>query len=105
MLIFLAALKGVPQVFYESAEVDGANRWQKFVKITLPMISPALFYNIVIGVIAALQTFESVYIIQTPLTVDSITSAAFFLFNRTFRQLSSGRAQPHRGYWRSSSCC
>jgi ABC-type sugar transport system permease subunit len=91
MLIFLAALKGVPQVFYESAEVDGANRWQKFVKITLPMISPALFYNIVIGVIAALQTFESVYIIQTPLTVDSITSAAFFLFNRTFRQLFIGQ--------------
>lgn len=91
MLIFLAALKGVPQVFYESAEVDGANRWQKFFKITLPMISPALFYNIVIGVIAALQTFESVYIIQTPLTVDSISSAAFFLFNRTFRQLFIGQ--------------
>lgn len=91
MLIFLAALKGVPQVFYESAEVDGANRWQKFVKITLPMISPALFYNIVIGVIAALQTFESVYIIQTQQTVDSLASAAFFLFNRTFRQLFIGQ--------------
>jgi ABC-type sugar transport system permease subunit len=91
MLIFLAALKGVPKVFYESAEVDGASRWQKFIKITLPMISPALFYNIVIGVIAALQTFESIYIIQTPLTVDSITSAAFFLFIRTFRQLFIGQ--------------
>ena len=91
MLIFLAALKGVPQVFYESAEVDGATRWQKFYKITLPMISPALFYNIVIGVIAALQTFEAIYIISTPQTQDNMASAAFFLFNRTFRQLFIGQ--------------
>lgn len=91
MLIFLAALKGVPQVFYESAEVDGATRWQKFFKITLPMISPALFYNIVIGVIAALQTFEAIYIISTPQTQDNLASAAFFLFNRTFRQLFIGQ--------------
>lgn len=91
MLIFLAALKGVPQVFYESAEVDGATRWQKFYKITLPMISPALFYNIVIGVIAALQTFEAIYIISTPQTQDNMASVAFFLFNRTFRQLFIGQ--------------
>ncbi len=91
MLIFLAALKGVPRQLYESAEVDGANRWQKFWKITLPMISPALFYNIVIGVIAALQTFETVYILQTDSTADSIASAAFFLFVRTFRQLEIGQ--------------
>ncbi|MBI1257140.1 MAG: ABC transporter permease subunit [Chloroflexi bacterium] len=91
MLIFLAALKGVPKQLYESADVDGANPWQKFWKITLPMISPALFYNIVIGVIAALQTFETVYILQTDSTVDSIASAAFFLFTRTFRQLEIGQ--------------
>lgn len=91
MLIFLAALKGVPRQLYESAEVDGANRWQKFWKITLPMISPALFYNIVIGVIAALQTFETVYILQTDSTADSIASAAYFLFVRTFRQLEIGQ--------------
>jgi ABC-type sugar transport system permease subunit len=91
MLIFLAALKGVPRQLYESAQVDGANRWQQFWKITLPMISPALFYNIVIGVIAALQTFETVYILQTDSTADSIASAAFFLFVRTFRQLEIGQ--------------
>jgi multiple sugar transport system permease protein len=91
MLIFLAALKGVPQSLYEAAEVDGANRMQKFFQITLPMISPALFYNVVIGVIAALQTFESVYILQTTLNVDSLRSAAFFLFERTFREQSIGQ--------------
>jgi ABC-type sugar transport system permease subunit len=91
MLIFLAALKGVPKAFYEAAEVDGANRWQRFFKITLPLISPALFYNIVIGVIAALQTFESVYIIADQNTTDSLSSAAYFLFIRTFRQLAIGQ--------------
>ncbi|GIL12561.1 MAG: hypothetical protein BroJett038_12810 [Chloroflexota bacterium] len=91
MLIFLAALKGVPRAFYEAAEVDGANRWQKFWKITLPMISPAMFYNIVIGIIAALQTFDTIYILRTPQTEDDLASAAFFLFNRTFRQLEIGQ--------------
>ena len=91
MLIFLAALKGVPAQLYEAAEVDGANRWQRFMKITLPMISPAMFYNVVIGVIAALQTFEAVYILQTPQNVDSLRSAAFFLYERTFRELAIGQ--------------
>jgi len=91
MLIFLAALKGVPQVFYESAEVDGANRFQKFFKITLPIISPALFYNLVIGVIAALQTFESIYILRRPENEDSLASAAYFLFVRTFQEQQIGQ--------------
>jgi ABC-type sugar transport system permease subunit len=91
MLIFLAALKGVPKGLYESAEVDGANRWQRFWYITLPGITPALFYNLIIGVIASLQTFETIYIMQTPTNVDSLTSAAFFLYTRTFRQLEIGQ--------------
>lgn len=91
MLIFLAALKGVPESLYEAAKVDGANRWQAFTRITLPMISPALFYNIVVGIIAALQTFESVYIISNTTTQDSLSSAVFFLYTRTFRQLAIGQ--------------
>lgn len=91
MLIFLAALKGVPKSLYEAAEVDGANRIQKFFKITLPMISPAMFYNVVIGIIAALQTFEMIYIMQTPQNQDSLASAAYFLYQRTFQQLEIGQ--------------
>jgi len=91
MLIFLAALKGVPRSMYEAASVDGATGWQKFTRITLPMISPAMFYNVVIGLIAALQTFESVYIIQNTQTEQSLASAAYFLFVRTFRQLEIGQ--------------
>jgi len=91
MLIFLAAIMGVPKVLYEAAEVDGATAWQRFWRITLPLISPAMFYNVVIGMIAALQTFEAVYIIQTTQTEQSLSSAAYFLFVRTFRQLEIGQ--------------
>lgn len=91
MLIFLAALKGVPGIFYEAARVDGATSWQSFWSITLPMISPAMFYNVVIGTIAALQTFEAIYIIQNTQTESSLASAAYFLFIRTFRQLEIGQ--------------
>jgi ABC-type sugar transport system permease subunit len=93
MLIFLAALKGVPGTLYEAAEVDGANALQKFFKITLPMISPAMFYNIVIGVIAALQTFEAIYIIRDPTGKNdaSLRSAAYFLYTRTFNDQAIGQ--------------
>lgn len=62
MIIFLAGLQGVPQELYESASIDGAGAWSKFWNITLPMISPALFFNLVLGVIAALQVFTTAYI-------------------------------------------
>jgi ABC-type sugar transport system permease subunit len=90
MLIFLAALKGVPRSLYEAAEVDGASGVQKFFRITLPMISPAMFYNLVIGIIAALQTFDTVYVLQNTQTENSLASAAYALFTRTFRQLYIG---------------
>jgi multiple sugar transport system permease protein len=62
MIIFLAGLQGVPQEFYEAAEIDGAGRWSKFRNITLPMISPTIFFNLILGVIGALQVFNTAYI-------------------------------------------
>jgi multiple sugar transport system permease protein len=62
MIIFLAGLQGVPQELYESASIDGAGAWSKFWNITLPMISPALFFNMILGIIAALQVFTTAYI-------------------------------------------
>jgi multiple sugar transport system permease protein len=61
MMIFLAGLQGVPEEFYEAAEIDGANAWHKFINITLPMISPALLFNLIMGVIGALQVFTTAY--------------------------------------------
>ena len=62
MIIFLAGLQGIPQELYEVASLDGAGRWSKFWNVTLPMISPTLFFNSVLAVIGALQTFETAFI-------------------------------------------
>ena len=62
MLIFLAALQGVPEELYEAADIDGAGARSKFRHITLPMISPAVFFNLVLGIIGALQVFTLAYV-------------------------------------------
>jgi len=62
MLIFLAGLQGVPKELYEVAELDGANVWQRFRHVTLPMISPTLFFNLVLGIVGALQAFSNAFI-------------------------------------------
>lgn len=63
MIIFLAALRNVPREYYESAAIDGAGRWQRFRSVTLPLITPALFFNLILGTVMASQTFTSAYII------------------------------------------
>jgi multiple sugar transport system permease protein len=65
MLIFFAGLKGIPQHLYEAAELDGANRWQRFLNITIPMLSPVIFFNLVMAVIGSFQTFDAAYVIST----------------------------------------
>jgi multiple sugar transport system permease protein len=58
MIIFLAGLQGVPQELHEAAAIDGAGSVQRFFRITLPLLSPTIFFNVVIGLIAALKVFE-----------------------------------------------
>ena len=62
MLIFLAGLQGVPQELYDAADVDGAGRWRKFWNVTLPLISPTMFFNLIMGVIGSLQTFAMAFV-------------------------------------------
>jgi multiple sugar transport system permease protein len=62
MLIYLAGLQGVPSELYDAAKVDGANPFTAFFKITLPMLSPVIFFNLVMGVIGSLQVFNQAYI-------------------------------------------
>lgn len=63
MLIFLAGLQGVPQELYESAEIDGANGWRRTLKITLPILSPVVFFNLIMGIIGGFQVFTQVYVL------------------------------------------
>ena len=62
MLIFLAGLQAIPESLYEAAEIDGANGVQKFFAITLPLISPAMFFNLILGVIASFQVFGMAFV-------------------------------------------
>jgi multiple sugar transport system permease protein len=64
MLIFLAGLQSVPTELYDAAKVDGAGRWSTFRHITLPMISPVLFYNLIIALIATFQYFTQAYVVS-----------------------------------------
>lgn len=62
MLIFLAGLQGVPQELFEAAEIDGASKWSKFLHITLPLITPTIFFNIVLAIIGALRVFTTAWV-------------------------------------------
>jgi multiple sugar transport system permease protein len=86
MVVYLAALKGVPAQVYEAAEVDGATPWQRFRHITLPMITPATFYNLIVGIIATLQIFEQSYILtRDGGPAQSTYFIAYYLWRATFR--------------------
>jgi multiple sugar transport system permease protein len=63
IVIYLAALQDVPRSLYESAEIDGANPWVKFHHITVPIISPVIYFNLIIGIIGSLQVFAQAYIL------------------------------------------
>ena len=64
MLIFLAGLQSIPTELYDAAKVDGAGRWSTFRHVTLPMLSPVIFYNLIIALIAAFQYFTQAYVIS-----------------------------------------
>lgn len=63
MIIYLAGLQGVPTALYDAAKVDGANLWQRFWHVTLPMVTPVIFYNLVMGLIGTFQYFTATYVI------------------------------------------
>jgi len=62
MIIYLAGLQDVPEALYEAAEIDGANKWQQFWHVTLPMIMPVVYFNLIMGIIGSLQTFTQVFV-------------------------------------------
>jgi multiple sugar transport system permease protein len=62
MLVFLAGIQGIDRSLYEAAEIDGANEWFLFWKITIPMLTPVIFFNLIIGIIGSFQVFTTAYI-------------------------------------------
>lgn len=96
MVLFLAGLQAIPRVLYEAAIIDGANRWQRFRYVTLPLLSPTTFLVMVLSIISAFQIFDQVYV-MTGRTVrggvgGSATTLALFLYMRAFTHSEFGYA-------------
>ncbi len=92
MIIWLAGLKDIPTTYYEAAAVDGANPVQRFVRITIPLLTPYILFNAIMGMIAIFQIFEPAYIMTRGGPADSTLFYAYKLFNEAFRFLNMGTA-------------
>ena len=92
MLIFLAGLNNVPKELHEAAEVDGATGWQRFWKISFPLLTPYIFYNLVVGLISMMQIFEPIFVLyrdNQPI-VPSAISMVYYLWQASFRHFEIG---------------
>lgn len=92
MVIYLAGLQGIPQELYDAAAVDGAGSWTQFRKITLPMLSPTIFFNLIMGIINAFQIFEQAYLMTEGGPMNSTLFYALYLYLNAFKWLKMGYA-------------
>ena len=94
MIIYLAGLKNIPTELYEAARVDGAGTWRQFRSITLPMLSPVIFFNVLMNVVAAFQAFNSAYVVSngTGGPADSTLFYTLYLYQRGFVDFDMGYA-------------
>ncbi len=92
MIIFLAGLQGIPDIYYEAAEIDGAGAWAKLWNVTLPLMSPVIFFNLVIGFINSFQVFTSAYLITGGGPQNSTLFLVLYIYRTMFQQLNMGYA-------------
>lgn len=91
-IVFLAALQGVPEVLYEAAALDGAGRWARFRHVTLAMISPAILFNVVIGMINSFQIFTAAFVATSGGPINSTLFLVLYLYNAGFQNFQMGYA-------------
>lgn len=92
MLIFLAGLQNVPDQLYEAADIDGAGLWGKFRNVTLPQLTPTIFFNLVMGVIGSFQVFNEAYIMTGGGPDNSTLFFVLYLYRQAFEQFNLGYA-------------
>lgn len=94
MIIFLAGLRQIPAELYEAARIDGAGAWRQFTAVTLPMLTPIIFFNLVLQLIHAFQAFSSAYVVSggTGGPADSTLFYTLNLYNQGFHYLNMGYA-------------
>jgi multiple sugar transport system permease protein len=92
MIIFLAGLQGIDDVYYEAAKIDGAGGWHQLIHITIPMMSSVIFFNLILGVINSFQVFTAGYLITNGGPQNSTLFFVLHLYNVGFRYLKMGYA-------------
>lgn len=92
MIIFLAGLQGIPKVYYEAAMIDGANRWQRFRYVTLPLLSPTTFFVIITTMIHSFQIFQQAYIVTEGGPREATTTIVYYIYKNAFEWFNMGYA-------------
>jgi multiple sugar transport system permease protein len=92
MVIYLAALQDISEQFYEAADIDGAGSWAKTRYITLPMLTPTIFFNLVLGLIGTFQYFTTAFVLTAGGPAGSTTFYALLIYNNAFRYFKMGYA-------------
>jgi multiple sugar transport system permease protein len=91
-VILLAGLRNIPQSLYEAADLDGANGWQKFWNVTIPMLSSTMFYNVITGIIGALQIFTQAFFINIPQRAGTFFNVLIYQEAFNFRHMGYASA-------------
>lgn len=92
MVIYLAGLQGIPQSYYEAAEIDGANVWQKFRNVTLPLLTPTIFFTLIMGVIGSFQVFTQGFVMTQGGPNNATLFYVLYLYQNAFQFLKMGYA-------------
>lgn len=90
MVIFLAALQNVPASLYEAAELDGANAWHKFWRITVPLITPVIFFNLIMQLVHGFQEFNGPYMVTEGGPLQSTYLLSLYIYEESFRYFNLG---------------
>ncbi len=92
MVIYLAGLQGIPQQLYEAAELDGANSWQQFINVTVPMLTPVILYNLIMGIIGSFQVFTQAFVMTSGGPANSTLFYVYYIFRQAFSYFHMGYA-------------
>ena len=92
MVLFSAGLQGIPEHYYEAAELDGAGRWSRFWYITIPLLSPTTFFVLVMSVIGSFQVFDTVYVLTSGGPLGTTKVLVFYLYEHAFKFFDMGYA-------------
>ncbi|RIK55885.1 MAG: ABC transporter permease [Chloroflexi bacterium] len=90
MIIYLAGLQGIPDVFYEAAEIDGAGRWSQLWNITIPLLSPVIFFNLIMSIIGTFQVFTAGFLLTNGGPQNATLFYVLYLYRNGFQYLDMG---------------